>query len=108
MRATLGDALQIAVPLRRCGLRGCTWHRTRAWWYDDSRIGMPCRDLGVDVLAVVRAIAGEGCHWPVHLLEQGADLCAVVRILVGQYRRDDPARVSVRGEMQLTPATPPL
>src|SRR3954466_4795704 len=68
---------------------------------------MPCRNLGVDVVAVVRAITGEGCHRLLHLLEQGAGLRAVVRILVGQPRRDDPARVSVRGEMQLTPATPP-
>src|SRR5215207_3254263 len=98
----------MAVPLRRCSLRCCTWHRARAWWYDDSRIGMPCRNLGGDVVAVVRAIAGEGCHRPLHLLEQGADLRAVVSILVGQHRRDDPACVSVRGEMQLTPATPPL
>src|SRR6187455_2756593 len=98
----------MAVPLRRCGLRCCAWHRAHAWWYDDSRIGMLCHDLGVDVVAVVRAIAGEGRHRLLHQLEQGAGLRAVVRILVGQHRRDNPARVSVRGEMQLTPATPPL
>ena len=31
-----------------------------------------------------------------------------VGILVGQQRRDDPARIGVRGEMQLAPAAPPL
>src|SRR4051794_35914329 len=98
----------MVVALCRCGLRIFGWHGVRAWWHDYSRLGVPRGNLGVNIVAVVRPVAGEGRHWPLDLLKQGADLRAVVSILVGQHRRDDPARVGVRGEMQLAPATAPL
>src|SRR5215211_8306323 len=98
----------MAVPLRRCGLRSFTRHRVRAGWYVHGRLGMPCRDLGVDVVLVISAIAGEGRHRPLDLIEQGTDLRAVVSVLVGQHRRDDPTRVGVGGKVQLAPATTPL
>ena len=66
------------------------------------------RALGVNVVAVVRAVASERRQWPLDLLEQSADLRAVVSILVGQHRRDDPTRVGVGGKVQLAPATTPL
>src|SRR5215211_9100686 len=98
----------MVVALCRCGLRIFGWHGVRAWWHDYSRLGMPRGNLGVNIVTVVRPVAGEGRHWPLDLLKQGADLRAVVSILVGQHRRDNPARVGVRGEMQLAPATTPL
>src|SRR4051812_18460141 len=80
--AALSDDLQMAVPLRRCGLRGFTGHRVRAGWYDHGRLGMLHRDLGVNVVAVVRTVASERRQWPLDLLEQSVDLRAVVSILV--------------------------
>src|SRR4051794_21401320 len=41
-------------------------------------------------------------------VEQGTDLRAVVDILVGQHRGDDPAGVGVRREMQHSPGPTPL
>jgi len=41
---------------------------------------MAGRDLGVDVVAVVSAVAGEGRHCPIALVEQGPELRAVVGI----------------------------
>src|SRR3954447_12259171 len=66
------------------------------------------RETGASTCVILRPVAGEGRHWPLDLLKQGADLRAVVSILVGQHRRDDPTRAGVRGEMQLAPATTPL
>jgi hypothetical protein len=57
------------------------------------------RDLGVDIVPIIGAIAGERCDRPFDPVEQGADLRGVVDILVGQLRRDDPPDVGVRGGM---------
>jgi hypothetical protein len=105
--AALSDALQMTVPLCRCSLRCFAWHCARTWWYDHGCLGMPCRDLGVNIVLVVRAITGDGCDLTIDLLEQEADLSAVISIMVGQHRRHDPARVSVRGKVQLAPAAAP-
>ena len=74
----------------------------------DRRLGMPCRDLGVDVVPVERAIGGDRADRTIDPVEQGADLRAVVGVLVGQQRRGDPAGVGVRGEVQLLPRPAPL
>ena len=64
-------------------------------------------DLGVDVVAVERAVSGERGHRPVDPVEQGAGL-ERLGIMAGQRRRDDPAGVGVRGETKLLPSpTPP-
>jgi hypothetical protein len=69
---------------------------------------MPGRDLGVDVVAVERAVGGEGCDRPFDPAEERADLRAVVGILVSQRRGDDPAGVGVRGEVEFAPPAPRL
>src|SRR3954469_11615641 len=91
------------VALRRSTLCGFARHRIRAWWHDHGRGGMAGRDLGIDVVAIVGAVAGDGYYCPLDLVEQGTDLGAVVGILVGQHRGDDPAGVGVRREMQHSP-----
>ena len=96
------------VALRWGGLRGFARHRIRARRHDHGRLGMARRDLGIDVVAVVGAVAGDGRHRPIHVVEQGTDLGAVVGILVGQHRGDDPAGVGVRREMQHSPGPTPL
>ena len=88
------------VALRRRGSGRLARHRIRARRHDHGRSGMAGRDLGVDIVAVVGAVAGEGRHCPIDPVEQGPDLGAIVGILVGQYRSDDPAGVGVRREMQ--------
>src|SRR4051812_22025211 len=45
----------MGIPLGRRGLGGVTRHRARAWWDNDSCVGMARRDLGVDVVSVVRS-----------------------------------------------------
>src|SRR5690349_23148639 len=45
--------------------------------YDHGRLGMARRDFGIDIVAVVGAVAGDGRHRPLHLVEQGTDLRAV-------------------------------
>ena len=75
----------MGVPLRRRGLGGVAWHRVRGWRHHDGRVGMAYRDLGVDILAIVGAVAGKGCHCSLDLIKQGTDLGAVIGILVGQH-----------------------
>src|SRR4051794_15514181 len=69
-----GDALQMPVALRRCALCGFARHRIRARRHDHGRGGMAGRDLGIDIVAVVGTIAGEGGRCPIDLVEQGTDL----------------------------------
>ena len=54
---------------------------------------MAGRNLGIDVVAVIGAVAGDGRHCPLDPVEQGTDLRAVIGILVGQHRGDDPAGI---------------
>src|SRR4051794_32961920 len=93
------------VALRRRDFRGVAWHRIRAWRHDNGRSGMADRNLSIDVVAVVGAVAGEGCHYPI---DPGTYLGAVIDILVGQHRGDNPAGVSVHREMQHSPGPAPL
>ena len=88
----------MSVPLRRRGLGGVAWHRVRAWRHHDGRVGMAYRDLGVDILAVVGAVAGDGCHCPIAPVEQGPELEAVVSILAGLYPSE--AYVTLAGQQR--------
>ena len=60
-------------------------------------------NFGVDVVLPERAVGGEGGDRTVDLIEQGADLRAVTDVVGGQRRRDDPARVGIRADMELAP-----
>src|ERR671932_735591 len=59
------------VALRRRDLRGFARHRIRPRRHDYGRSGMAGRDLGVDIVAVIGAVAGDGRHRPIHVVEQG-------------------------------------
>src|SRR3954467_7461856 len=96
------------IALRRRDLRGFARHRICARGHDHGRSGMAGCNRGVAVVAVVGAIAGERRHRSIHLVEQGTNLRAVVGILVGQHRSDDPAGIGVRREMQPSPGPAPL
>ncbi len=67
---------------------------------------MPRGNPGVDVVPVVGSIAGEGRHVPVDLVEQRPHPRAVIGLLVGQRRRDDPPGVGIGGKMELAPPAP--
>src|SRR3982750_1716077 len=71
--AVLGNGLEMPVAPRRCGLRGVARHRIRARRHDYGRLGMARRDFGIDVVAVVGAVAGDGGHRTIDLAEQGTD-----------------------------------
>ncbi len=60
-------------------------------------------DGGANALLVVCAVAGEGRHGSRDLVEQGADLGAVVHLLAGQRRRDDLPGVGVQADVRLAP-----
>ena len=50
----------------------------------------------------------EGRHGTIDPVEQGAGPRAVVGVVIGPLRRDDPPGVGVRGEMQHSPGPAPL
>ena len=57
----------------------------------------------MNAVLVVSAVGDERGHHARDLVEQGADLGAVVDLLGGQRRRDDPARAGVQADVQLAP-----
>ena len=82
-------------------------HRIRTRRHDDRGFGMAGGDLRVDAVLVVRAIAGERGDRTRNLVEQGTDLRAVIDIIGGQRRGDDPARVGIDADVQLAPGPAP-
>jgi len=92
----LGDQLQVPVALGRRGLCRGAWHRARTWRHNDRRIGMTLADLTVDIVPIVRSIAGKRHNRSRDLLKQGTDLRTVIDILAGQLGGDDLSRVGTR------------
>src|SRR5438876_6111636 len=91
------------VALGRRGLCRCAWHRARTWRHNDRRIRMTLADLTVDIVPIVRPIAGKRRNRARNLLQQGTDLRAVIDILAGQLGGDDLSRVGVHPDMKLSP-----
>src|SRR4051795_8187328 len=60
----LGDYLDVPVALRGRSPGCLARHRIRARRHDHGRLGMAGREFGIDIVAVVGAVAGEGCHCP--------------------------------------------
>src|SRR3954452_12691802 len=52
-----------------------------ARWHDDGRFGVTLGDAGVDAVLVVSAITRERGHRSRHLVEQGANLGAIIGIM---------------------------
>src|SRR3954467_5391485 len=95
------------VALRRRRLGRFARHGGRTWWDDDGRLGMALADAGVDAVLIVRPVACDGGHCACDLVEQGANLRAVIDIVGRQLRRNDPARVSIDPEVHLAPGPAP-
>src|SRR4030081_886380 len=91
------------VALGRRGLCRCAWHRARTWRHNDCRIRITLVDLTVDIVPIIRSIAGKRRNRSGNLLQQGTDLRAVIDILVGQVGGDDFSSVGVGPCMELSP-----
>src|SRR3954463_7169966 len=103
--AVLGNELQVLIPLGRRRLGRRARHSRGARRHDDPSTGMALGDAGVDSFLIVRPVArnrGERCR---DLVEQGADLGAIIGIVGRQLRRDDPARVGIHPDVQLAPGS---
>src|SRR5271163_636729 len=101
--AMFGNRLQ--MPVTRSGriLGRLARHATRTRWHNDRGIGMAGSDLAVDAVLVVCTIAGQRSDGIINLVEQGTDLRAVIDIIGGQRRRDDPAGVGIDTDVQFAP-----
>src|SRR5258707_13683561 len=64
---------------------------------------MTLADLTVDIVAIVRPIAGKRRNRARNLLQQGTDLPAVIDILAGQLGGDDLSRVGVHPDVEVWP-----
>ena len=76
--AALGDQLQVPVALGRRGLCRGVWHRARTWRHNDCRTGMTLADLTVDIVPIVRSIAGKRRNRSRDLRKQRTDLRTVI------------------------------
>src|SRR5437870_13228923 len=105
--AMFGNRLQ--MPVTRSGRRlgGLARHRIRARWHDDRGFGMTGSDRAVDAVLVVCAIGGERGDGTIDLVEQGTDLRAVIDIIGGECRGDDPTRVGIDADVQFAPRPAP-
>lgn len=74
----LGDALQVAIPLRRCGLDHLARHGGRALRDDDGLVRLALDDAVVNAILAIGAVAGKSRHWACDLVEQGTGLRRVV------------------------------
>src|SRR4051812_4364468 len=70
----LGDALQMAVPLRWRALGRLAWHSRGTRRHDDRCFRMTLGNRSGNACLVVGAVCGERGHWCRYLVEQGADL----------------------------------
>jgi len=98
-----GNVLQVAVALRGRGRGRVARHGGRARWNDNGRFWMALGNAGVNAVLVIPAIAGERGHRACDLIEQGADLGAVVDLLGCERGSDDLAAAGIQANVQLPP-----
>ena len=65
---------------------------------------MTLADVTVDIVPIVRSIAGKRRNRARNLLQQGTDLRAVIDILAGQLGGNDLSSVGIHPDMELSPA----
>src|SRR5271157_468453 len=93
--------MPVALRRRRRGRRA--QHTTQPRRHDDRRLRVTLSNFIVDVVPIERAVTGEGYDWTRYLVEQRADLRAIVIIIGGQPNRPDLTGVGVHAEMQFSP-----
>jgi hypothetical protein len=77
--------------------------RARTGRHNDRRIRLA--DLTVDIVPIVRSIAGKRRDRSGNLLQQGTDLRAVIDTVAGQLGGDDLSGVGVHPDMELSPGS---
>jgi hypothetical protein len=85
------------------GLSCLAQHCGGPWWHDDLGVRITVDHGAVDVVLIIRAVAGERGHGPFDLVEQWAYLGRIIDIVRRQRGGDNLARVSVHADMQLPP-----
>src|SRR3954470_13650202 len=93
----------MTVPLRWRALGRLAWHGRGTRRHDNGRLWVALGDTPVDTLLIIRPVASHRGDWAVGLVEQGTDLRAIIGILVGQHRRDDPPGVGIHADVELPP-----
>ena len=74
----------------------------------DRRIRVTFSNGGVNSILIVGSIAGHRRHGIRDLVEQSADLGAVIDVFAGQRRSHDLAGLGIDAEVQLPPRSPHL
>src|SRR3954451_18476427 len=95
------------VALRRRRLGRFARHGARARRDDYPSLGMAFDDSAIDILAIVGSVPRERSDRTRDLVEQGANLRAVIDIVGRQLRRNDPAGVSIHADVHLPPGSAP-
>src|SRR3954469_10308506 len=72
--AVLGNDLNVPVALGWRGPGRLARHSAGARRHDHLGVRMSCRDFGIDIVPVERAIGGEGGDRTAELVEQGTNL----------------------------------
>ena len=93
----------MAVALRGRGRGRVARHRRGAWRDNHRRFWMALGNAVVNAVLVVSAVGGERGHRARDLVEQGANLGAVVDLLGGQRRGDDLAALGIHADVQFSP-----
>jgi hypothetical protein len=99
----LCNLLEMVVALCGRGRGRLARHRIRARRHDDRRCGIALGLAGGDAVLVVGAVAGEGGDGIEDLVQQVADLGAIIGVVSGQHRGDDLPGAGVQAEVQLPP-----
>jgi len=92
-----------AVALRRRSLGRLAQRTTRTRRQDDRCVRVALGDFIVDIVPIERAVTDEGYDWRCHMVEQSADLRAIVVIIGRQPDRHDLTGVGVYAEMECSP-----
>ena len=100
--APRGNELEGAVAPRGLGLGRLAGHGRAARQHNDGRLRMARGEAGVDTVLIVRTVARERGETARNLVEQGADLGAVIGLMAGQRRGYDLAGVGVHAKMGRT------
>src|SRR5215213_4055632 len=91
------------VALCGRGVGRVAGHSRRARRHDDGRLWVALGDTAVDTLLIIRPVASQRGDRAVDLVEQGTNLRAIIGILVGQYRGDDPPSAGIHADVELLP-----
>jgi hypothetical protein len=102
-----GDELKVAIALAGCHRGRVAEHAIPTRRHDDGRVGMTGRDTGVNAFLIISAVAGERGYGSDHLIGQRANLGAVINIIRGQHRSDDPPGVGIHSNVPLPPGSAP-